>query len=127
VQTLVKKILDDKRAEEPDEAAEEAADETAEGAEGGATVRTAGVATANGAIQNRQDALKRLADIATYFQKNEPHSPISYLINRAIKWGNMPLENWLQDVIKDETVNFNIRQTLGFNTKLPDSETPGGQ
>jgi len=121
VHTQVKKFLEDKRAEEPDEVTEEAAEgETVEG-EGGTMVKVAGVATASGAIQNRQDALKRLADIATFFQKTEPHSPISYLITRAVKWGNMPLENWLQDVIKDETVIFNIRQTLGFNTNIPES------
>lgn len=69
-----------------------------------------------GAIQGRADALKRLAQLAEFFRKTEPHSPISYLVTRAVKWGNMPLETWLQDVIKDETVLFQIRQTLGFNT-----------
>ncbi len=120
VQTQVKKILEDKRAEEPDEADEAAEGEMVEG-EDGTTIRVAGVATASGAIQNRQDALKRLGDIAVFFQKTEPHSPISYLVQRAVKWGNMPLESWLQDVIKDETVIFQIRQTLGFNTNLPES------
>jgi type VI secretion system protein ImpA len=79
--------------------------------------------TASGAIQNRQDALKRLGDISEFFRKTEPHSPISYILQRAVKWGNMPLELWLQDVIKDETVIFNIRQTLGFNTNLPTDES----
>jgi type VI secretion system protein ImpA len=119
VHDYVKKLLDEKRAEEPDEA-----DETAEGTttgEDGTVIKVAGVATASGAIQNRQDALKRLNDIATFFQKTEPHSPISYIIQRAVKWGNMPLETWLQDVIKDETVIFQIRQTLGLNTTLPES------
>lgn len=119
VHTQVKKILEEKRAEEPDEIEEVAEGESAEGE--GATVKVAGVATASGAIQNRQDALKRLGDIAVFFQKTEPHSPISYLVQRAVKWGNMPLESWLQDVIKDETVIFQIRQTLGFNTNLPES------
>lgn len=122
VHSQVKKILEDKRAEEPDEADEATEGETVEG-EDGATIRVAGVATASGAIQNRQDALKRLADIATFFQKTEPHSPISYLVQRAVKWGNMPLETWLQDVIKDETVIFQLRQTLGFNTNLPTDES----
>ena len=27
----------------------------------------------------------------------------------------MPLENWLQDVIKDENVLFQLRQTLGLD------------
>jgi type VI secretion system protein ImpA len=87
------------------------------------TVRAGGIATASGAIQNRQDALKRLTDIAEFFRKTEPHSPISYVLQRAVKWGNMPLELWLQDVIKDETVIYNIRQTLGFNTNLPTDES----
>ena len=120
VHTQVKKFLEEKRAEEPDEVTDETAEGEADG-EGGAVVKVAGVATASGAIQNRQDALKRLADIATFFQKTEPHRPISYLVQRAVKWGNMPLESWLQDVIKDEAVIYQIRQTLGFNTNLPES------
>ena len=118
IHSQVKKFLEEKRAEEPDEVTEEAAEEVSED---GTVVKMAGVATASGAIQNRQDALKRLGDIAEFFRKTEPHSPISYLLLRAVKWGNMPLESWLQDVIKDETVIFQIRQTLGFNTNLPES------
>ncbi|MCF5411773.1 type VI secretion system protein TssA, partial [Pseudomonas syringae] len=35
----------------------------------------------------------------------------------AIKWGNMPLEGWLNDVIKDSNVVDSIRDVLG--TKEP--------
>lgn len=108
----LKKLLEEKRAEEPDET--DAAEEEAVGEDGAVVV--GGKAVAVGAIQNRNDALKRLADIADFFQKTEPHSPISYLVQRAVKWGHMPLESWLKDVIKDETVIYNLRQTLGFNT-----------
>ena len=126
IQSQVKKLLDDKRAEEPDEIEETAGGEETVG-EDGAVVKVAGVATASGAIQSRQDALKRLSDIAAFFIKTEPHSPISYLVQRAVKWGNMPLETWLQDVIKDETVIFQIRQTLGFNTQSADSDASNPQ
>jgi len=117
IQTQVKKLLEEKRAEEPD-AADEETIETGDGetAASGPTGGAKAVATAAGAIQNRQDALKRLADLAEFFRKTEPHSPISYLVQRAVKWGEMPLETWLQDVIKDEAVLFQLRQTLGFNT-----------
>jgi hypothetical protein len=37
-----------------------------------------------------------------------------------VKWGNMPLESWLQDVIQDENVLYTLRQTLGFNTSTSD-------
>ncbi len=119
IESAVKRILDDKRQEEPDEIGEkELAEETAaENTEGGTAV-TGGAMVAKGAIQNRKDALKRLAEIADYFQKTEPHSPVAYLVNRAVKWGNMSLENWLQDVIKDENIIYQLRQTLGFNTSL---------
>ncbi|MDQ3799491.1 MAG: type VI secretion system protein TssA [Acidobacteriota bacterium] len=119
---VVKTLLEEKRREEPD-AEEPAAEETFETIEGenGAAVQVRTVAVPMGAITSREDALKRLSDVCEYFQKNEPHSPVSYLIQRAVKWGKMPLENWLQDVIKDETVIYQIRQTLGFNTKDPDS------
>lgn len=117
IQVQVKKLLEEKRAEEPD-AADEAAPEggAEEGGETAGAVGGAKVMVAAGAIQNRQDAIKRLADLAEFFRKTEPHSPISYLVTRAVKWGEMPLEMWLQDVIKDETVLFQLRQTLGFNT-----------
>ncbi len=122
----VKKLLDEKRLEEPDE--EEVAEtDSAEGGspdEGG--VRVQGGGSATGAIQSRKDALKRLEDIATFFHKTEPHSPVSYLVQRAVKWGNMPLENWLQDVIKDETILFQLRQTLGFNTGGTDGQAQDG-
>lgn len=117
VQTQVKKLLEEKRAEEPDLEVEEteADGEQAEGevvAADGSRVVVAG----GGAIQSRQEALKRLGQLADFFRKSEPHSPVSYLVQRAVKWGNMPLENWLQEVVKDQNVLFQLRETLGVDT-----------
>ncbi|MBK9154983.1 MAG: type VI secretion system protein TssA [Chloracidobacterium sp.] len=108
----VKKLLEEKRAEEPDEIEEEeVAGEGAEGAVGGAK----GDGSVSGAIANRRDALKKLAEIAAFFHKTEPHSPVSYLVQRAVKWGNMGLESWLQEVVKDQSVLFQLRETLGVD------------
>ena len=110
VHAQIKNLLEEKRIEEPDpEPAEEAAEDgaSANGAASGKTV-------AAGAIQNRSDALRRLDEIAAYFKKTEPHSPVSYLVQRAVKWGNMPLDGWLQDVIKDQSVLIQLKETLGF-------------
>jgi type VI secretion system protein ImpA len=73
-----------------------------------------GLPAISGTIQTRQEALRRLADIAEYFRLTEPHSPISYLVQRAIKWGNMPLDVWLEDVVKEESVLGQLRETLGI-------------
>ena len=120
IKSQVKKLLDEKKLEEPDEADEisgnngETAEETY--AEDGSVM----VRVSKGAINSRQDALRRLTEVSEYFRKTEPHSPVSYLVSRAVKWGNMPLEQWLQDVIKDDTVISQLRQTLGFETGQSD-------
>ena len=116
----VKMLLEEKRLEEPDEndSGAENLSENNVSSEGGIQVSAA---ISSGAIQTRRDALKRLSDIADFFQRTEPHSPVSYLVSRSVKWGNMPLESWLQDVIKDETVLSSLRQTLGFDTDTSDS------
>lgn len=112
IELQTKKMLDEKRLEEPDESDAEYADgESGEGADGSAR----GGSSA-GAVQGRRDALKRLGEIAAFFQRTEPHSPVAYLVQRAVKWGNMPLDSWLQDVIKDDNVLYSLRQTLGLDT-----------
>ncbi|KFF50742.1 MULTISPECIES: type VI secretion system protein TssA [unclassified Salinicola] len=70
--------------------------------------------------QSRDEAFEMLNGVARYFKEREPHSPVPYLIERAVKWGRMPLEEWLKDVIKDHGVIDNIRDTLGTQPKDDD-------
>ncbi|MCI0418423.1 MAG: type VI secretion system protein TssA [Acidobacteria bacterium] len=115
VRSLLDKLVKEKRALEPDPIAGPSGEEGAEMAaeEGGAQPAGTAVVPASGAIRGRQDALRRLSEIADFFQKTEPHSPVSYLVGRAVKWGNMPLEQWLQEVVKDSSVLAQIQETLG--------------
>jgi type VI secretion system protein ImpA len=64
--------------------------------------------------RDRADAIRRLAAVAEYFRRAEPHSPIAYLVQRAVRWGEMPLEEWLRDVIHDDNVLGQLRETLGL-------------
>jgi type VI secretion system protein ImpA len=70
-----------------------------------------------GPVRSRQEALGRLYVAAEYFRNAEPHSPISYLVERAIRWSDMPLEAWLKDVIKEDSVLNHLRETLGIKEK----------
>jgi type VI secretion system protein ImpA len=108
--SLIKKLEKEKRPPELD-AADEATSEA--GAANGKAV-FAGLPAVAGSIQSRQEALRRLAEIAEYFRQTEPHSPVSYLVQRAIKWGNMPLDVWLEDVVKEGSVLDQMRETLGI-------------
>ena len=106
IRTLLEKIVKEKRLEEPD------ASDAAEGAEGEAA--GSGGGGPGGSIRARDQALAQLAQVADYFRRTEPHSPVSYLVQRAIAWGQMPLDAWLVDVIKDNTVLAGLRETLGL-------------
>lgn len=64
--------------------------------------------------RDRAEALRRLSGVAEFFRKTEPHSPVSYLVQRAARWGEMPLEEWLREVIKDDSVLGGVRETLGI-------------
>ncbi len=64
--------------------------------------------------RDRADALRRLRAVAQFFQRTEPHSPVAYLVQRAAAWGEMSLEEWLREVVKDEATLGQIRETLGI-------------
>jgi type VI secretion system protein ImpA len=55
------------------------------------------------ALNSREDAFKQLNTIAEYFLKTEPHSPISYILSKSIRWGNMPLEELMEELIPDSS------------------------
>jgi predicted component of type VI protein secretion system len=47
---------------------------------------------AAGAIASREDAYARLAAIADFLQRTEPHSPVPYLLHCAVSWGDLTFE-----------------------------------
>lgn len=116
IRSLVEKLVKEKRILEPDPVLvnDVAPQQTTQSVE---------VTAMTGPVRSREEALKRLAEVAHYFQTAEPHSPVAYLVQRAIKWGQMPLELWLEDVIKDGSVLGQLRETLGLKTPF---QTEGG-
>lgn len=71
--------------------------------------------------QNRQQAMLILQQISDYFSTNEPHSPVSYLLKKTIKWANMPLHEWLAAVVKQEEPLDALQDMLGVQPSQLDS------
>ncbi len=90
----------------PEEVADE---EGAAGAPGG------GGGT-GGPAQSREQALRKLSEAAAYFRQSEPHSPISYLAERAVRWGGMPLMDVLREFIEDPNALQRIQSNLGITS-----------
>jgi type VI secretion system ImpA family protein len=55
-----------------------------------------------GRIASREDAYRYLTEAANYLLATEPHSPVPYLIKRAIHWGELPLGSLLTELIDDD-------------------------
>lgn len=71
-----------------------------------------------GPIGSRTEAIRRLREVAKYFRDHEPHSPVGPLAERAARWGEMPLEQWLSRVIKDEGTLGQLRDLLDLQPEL---------
>lgn len=106
---LVARIFKDKGGLLEAQAGEEAAggeDTTSETAAAGPGL--------TGPVRSRDDALRRLAEVATYFRQTEPHSPVSYLVERASMWARMSFEELLTELVKDSSTREQIGELLGI-------------
>ncbi len=68
----------------------------------------------SGPLRSRAQALAQLQDVADFFRRTEPHSPVAYLAEKAVKWGEMPLHEWLRKVVKDQGSMTHLQELLGF-------------
>jgi type VI secretion system protein ImpA len=70
--------------------------------------------SSSGPIRSREAALDRLREVADFFRRTEPHSPVPYLIQRAINWSRMSFQELLIELVKDENSRMEISSTLGI-------------
>jgi type VI secretion system protein ImpA len=70
-------------------------------------------------IANRKQALETLEKVAAYFREAEPHSPVSYNIEQAIRWAKMPLPALLSELIADEAPRKNVFKQVGITPQGP--------
>lgn len=75
-----------------------------------------------GAIENRVQALECLRDVAAFFRRTEPHSPVAYLAEKAARWGSIPLHLWLRNVVKDHGTLSHLEEMLGLDMDAQSGE-----
>jgi type VI secretion system protein ImpA len=93
-----------------------------EGNESIANTSAPGPVEMNGQISSREQALEQLRQVAVFFRRTEPHSPVAYLADKAATWGDLPLHTWLKTVIKDANSLAFIEEMLGV--KAPNMSPP---
>lgn len=68
------------------------------------------------ALISRDAAFKQLLEIAQFFRKTEPHSPVSYALEKAVKWGTMPLEDLIIELIPDPSSRKHFSELTGVKS-----------
>ncbi|TWU45186.1 hypothetical protein Q31b_03570 [Novipirellula aureliae] len=68
-------------------------------------------------VANREDAFRLLLRASEFFRKTEPHSPVSYMLQQAVRFGRMELPDLLQELITDEEVLKRFAERTGVEIK----------
>ena len=88
------------------------AGDEAEGEEGG-ELAVGSADTAKG-VRTREDAFRALLQVAEFFKRTEPHSPVSYALEQAVRWGRMPLPELLGELIQDSSTREQLYKLVGI-------------
>jgi type VI secretion system protein ImpA len=65
-------------------------------------------------VRTREDAFRALLQVADYFKRTEPHSPVAYTLEQAVRWGRMPLPDLLTELIPEQTAREQIFKIVGI-------------
>lgn len=69
----------------------------------------------SGPIANREDALRRLEEVAQYFRAHEPHTPLVSGIERLVRWGRMSMAELILELVPDPTARAFYQHLTGAN------------
>lgn len=67
-----------------------------------------------GAIRDRAHAYARLAEAAGYLKEIDPHSPVPYLVQRAVEWGNLNTVELYHEMFVKYGGHISIFELLGI-------------
>jgi len=91
-----------------------APEESGDGDESSELVEVGGNVPADRKTMTREDAFRLLLQVSEYFRKTEPHSPVSYSLEQAVRWGRMSLPDLLGELIQDGSTRDALFRRVGI-------------
>lgn len=79
-----------------------------------ATSSQASPASHTGPVKSREDAFRQLSEISRFFLITEPHSPIAYVLEKAVRWGRMSLDELIVELIPDDSSRRHFGELTGI-------------
>lgn len=75
---------------------------------------TSGPFESSAAVTSRAEAYRQLAQAAARLRELEPHSPIPYLVQRAVELGSLPFPQLMKALIRDANVLAELNREFGI-------------
>ena len=104
------------------DATDEVEETTAQDDDMESTGAAAGPRVATGQVMNREGALKQLEDLSAWFRRTEPHSPLAYTLEEAVRRGRLTWPELLEELLTDKNVRDGLLIRLGIR---PAAAAPG--
>jgi type VI secretion system protein ImpA len=70
-------------------------------------------------LVTREDMLRELERIADFFRRTEPHSPLAYTLEEAVRRGRLTWPELLSEVVPDDKVRSAMLVMLGIRPAPP--------
>jgi type VI secretion system protein ImpA len=70
---------------------------------------------------SREQAYRQLSQAAAVLRQLEPHSPIPYLVDRAVELGALPFPQLIKELVREATVLSELYRLLGIKEETPAS------
>ncbi|MDD2877806.1 MAG: type VI secretion system protein TssA [Acidiphilium sp.] len=67
-----------------------------------------------GAVRTREDALRQITEIAEFFRRTEPQSPIALTLDEAVRRARLPWPQLIEDILADAGVRQAMLTALGI-------------
>ena len=74
-----------------------------------------------GSITGREQALRQVTEIAAWFKRNEPSSPIGFTLDEAVRRARLGWPELVAELVADETARHTLLTTAGI--KPPSTES----
>ena len=74
---------------------------------------------AGGRITTRETALRTLEEVAEFFHRTEPHSPLAYTLREAVRRARLTWPELLEEIVPDFDTRTAILSSLGIRPPPP--------
>lgn len=82
----------------------------------------------SGPISSRDDAYRRLEEVARYLRTHDRHSPVPLLLQKILSWKDLPFDQLLREIVRDANARAQAYEMLGVrDAGADDSSAVAGE